>query len=166
MIQKTVLISALILILILGLTSCITKTIITSRSAPKAIVVTEEAPAAIGPYSQGVLHGGALYLSGQIAIDPKTGELVTGDIKKETHLVLENIGAVLKTAGMGYEDVVQAQVFLKDLNDYAVVNEIYAQYFSEHPPARAAVQVARLPRDVSIEIMCVASLGAGAKKNK
>jgi 2-iminobutanoate/2-iminopropanoate deaminase len=164
MIRKTIIISALIAILFLGLTSCISKTVITTRSGPKSIVATEGAPAAIGPYSQAVMHGNTLYLSGQIAIDPKTGELVTGDIEKETHLVLKNIGAVLKAAGMGYEDVVQAQVFLKDLDDYGVVNGIYAQYFKKDPPARAAVQVARLPKDVSIEIMCTASLGAGARK--
>jgi len=129
--------------------------------ASKAIVETKEAPAAIGPYSQAVRVGTMLYLSGQIAIDPATGEMVTGDIERETRLVLDNISAVLAAAGMTLSDVVQVQVFLKDLNDYAVMNRIYAEYFKERHPARAAVQVARLPKDASIEILCTAHRGAG-----
>lgn len=127
----------------------------------KTIIATENAPAAIGPYSQAVLVDDTLYLSGQIAIDPKDGKLITGDIEKETRQVLDNIRAVLKEAGMTLDDVVQAQVFLKDLNHYGVVNKIYGEYFMKDYPARAAVQVARLPKDVSVEIMCVAIKGAG-----
>ena len=127
----------------------------------KTIIATENAPAAIGPYSQAVLVNDTLYLSGQIAIDPKNGKLITGDIEKETRLVLDNIQAVLEKAGMSMDDVVQAQVFLKDLNHYGLVNGIYGEYFKKDYPARAAVQVARLPKDVSIEIMCVAVKGAG-----
>lgn len=127
----------------------------------KEIITADGAPAAIGPYSQAVLCGNTLYLSGQIAIDPATGELIKGDIERETRQVLDNIGAVLKSAGMDYDDVVQAQVFLKDLNDYGKMNKIYAEYFKKDFPARAAVQVARLPKDVSIEIMTLAIRGAG-----
>ena len=139
-----------VLALILGALSC---------AVEKRIIATPDAPAAIGPYSQAVMIGNTLYLSGQIAIDPKTGKLVTGDIEKETRLVLDNIRAVLEEAGMGFEDVVQAQVFLKDLDHYGLVNRIYAEYFTRDFPARAAVQVARLPKDVSIEIMCTAVKG-------
>ena len=130
-------------------------------SPSKKIVESSDAPKAIGPYSQAVMVGNTLYLSGQIAIDPATGKLVKGDIEKETRLVLDNIGAVLEAAGMNYTDVVQVQVFLKDLDHYSVVNGIYAEYFKAAHPARAALQVARLPKDVSIEIMAVAEKGAG-----
>ena len=127
----------------------------------KKIIATDKAPAAIGPYSQAVLVGKTLYLSGQIAIDPATGELVRDGIEKETRRVLDNIGAVLSAAGMDFADVVQVQVFLRDLDHYSKMNAIYAEYFKTDFPARAAVQVARLPRDVSIEIMCTAVKGAG-----
>lgn len=127
----------------------------------KAIIASEGAPAAIGPYSQAVLVDDTLYMSGQIAIDPATGKLVTDGIEAETRRVLDNMRAVLEEAGMRFEDVVQVQVFLKDLDHYAVVNGIYAEYFRKDFPARAAVQVARLPKDVSIEIMAVAVRGAG-----
>lgn len=139
-------------VMVIALTGCV---------ATKEIIATDGAPKAIGPYSQGVKVGNTLYLSGQIAIDPVTGVLVKGDIEKETRLVLDNIGAVLKAAGMDYDDVVQAQVLLKDLDHYGVVNKIYGEYFQKDFPARAAVEVARLPKDVSIEIMCVAIKGAG-----
>lgn len=131
----------------------------------KTIVSSEGAPAAIGPYSQAVQVGDTLYLSGQIAIDPESGRLVRGGIEKETRQVLENIGAVLEEAGMNFADVVQVQVFLKNLDHYGVVNSIYDDYFTCNYPARAAVQVARLPKDVSIEIMAVARRGAGGKQD-
>jgi 2-iminobutanoate/2-iminopropanoate deaminase len=102
-----------------------------------------------------------LYMSGQIAIDPATNEVIRNDIEKETRQVLGNMGAVLEFAGMGFADVVQVQIFLKDLNHYGKVNEIYKEYFEKDFPARAVVQVARLPKDVSIEIMAVAYRGAG-----
>jgi 2-iminobutanoate/2-iminopropanoate deaminase len=126
-------------------------------------MASDAAPEAIGPYSQAVLVGDTLYLSGQIAIDPETGALVRDGIEKETRRVLDNIGAVLKSAGMNFADVVQVQVFLKDLDHYSKMNAIYAEYFKADFPARAAVQVARLPKDVSIEIMCTAVKGAGRK---
>ncbi len=142
------------LLLILFLASC--------ASGPvKTIIATDAAPAAIGPYSQAVQVGDTLYLSGQIAIDPATGKLVEGGIEAEARQVLKNIQAVLEAAGMGFADVVQAQVFLKDLDHYSLVNKIYAEYFKKDFPARAAVQVARLPKDVAIEIMAVAVRGAG-----
>lgn len=130
--------------------------LLSACTSTKTIISTENAPAAIGPYSQAVRVNDTLYLSGQIAIDPRSGEVITGDIERETRLVLDNIRAVLKKAEMTMDNVVQAQVFLIDLEHYGVVNKIYGEYFSEEFPARAAVQVARLPKDVSIEIMCIA----------
>jgi 2-iminobutanoate/2-iminopropanoate deaminase len=117
---------------------------------------TERAPAAIGPYSQGVLAGGTLYLAGQIALDPESGELVGGGIEGETRQVMENLGAVLDAAGMRFDQVVQAQVFLVDLDDFQAMNAIYAGYFGDLPPARATVQVAALPRGARVEIQLTA----------
>ncbi len=122
----------------------------------RTIIKTPRAPAAIGPYSQAVLVGDTLYCSGQIAIDPKTGSLITESIERETEQVLENLGAVLRAAGMDYKDVVRCTVYLVDINDYAQVNEVYARYFNESPPAREAVQVAALPRGARVEISCIA----------
>ncbi len=119
-------------------------------------VTTPLAPAAIGPYSQGVLAGDTLYCSGQIAIVPKTGELITGTVAEEAERVLDNLGAVLRAASMDYAHVVQCTVYLVDVNDYAQVNEVYARYFGENKPARQAVQAAALPRDARVEISCVA----------
>jgi 2-iminobutanoate/2-iminopropanoate deaminase len=123
-----------------------------SRSSVK----THLAPAAIGPYSQAILSGDTLYCSGQIAIDPETGILIGDSIESETERVLENLGAVLKAANMSYKHVVRCTVYLTDMNDYAVVNEIYAQYFDEMAPAREAVCVKALPRGARVEISCVA----------
>lgn len=117
---------------------------------------TAKAPAAIGPYSQGVSAGNMVFCSGQIALDPNTGTMVEGDIENEAAQVLENIGAVLHAAGIDYEHVVQCTVFLTNLEDYAPVNEVYSRYFSEAPPAREAIQVAALPRDARVEISCIA----------
>ena len=122
----------------------------------KKPIRTDHAPAAIGPYSQGILVGHTLYCSGQIAIDPKTGSMITGTIADEAERVLENLGAVLRAVGMHYENVVHCRVHLTDINAYAQVNEVYAQYFNETPPAREAVQVAALPRGARVEISCVA----------
>lgn len=122
----------------------------------KEIISSANAPAAIGPYSQAVLVGNTLYCSGQIAIDPATGQMVQGDVQDETHQVLKNLGAVLKEAGMDYKNVVRATVFMNDMDNYGKINEVYAQYFTENPPARAAVQVARLPKDVKVEITLIA----------
>ncbi|NOY76760.1 MAG: RidA family protein [Calditrichaeota bacterium] len=121
------------------------------------IISTDQAPAAIGPYSQGVsAEGSFIFTAGQIPINPKTGELLSGDIQTQTRQVLENVKAVLKAAGAGLENVVKTTVFLLDMNDFAAMNEVYAQYFPQNPPARSAVQVARLPKDVKIEIECIA----------
>lgn len=122
----------------------------------REIIDSPNAPAAIGPYSQAILAGNTLYLSGQIAFVPSTGELLKGDIEEETAQTLENLGAVLRAAGMSYRNVVSCMLYFTDLNDYAQVNEVYSRYFSESPPARAAVEVSALPRRARIEISCVA----------
>ena len=128
-----------------------------TRNGPaRTIIKTPLAPAAIGPYSQGVLAGETLYCSGQIPIDPDGGGLISGTIEAETERVLENLGAVLRAASMDYENVVRCTVYLTSMDDYAQVNEVYAQYFSESPPAREAVAVAALPRGARIEVSCVA----------
>ncbi|MFT7588060.1 MAG: 2-iminobutanoate/2-iminopropanoate deaminase [Limisphaerales bacterium] len=123
-------------------------------------ISTSEAPAAIGPYSQAVLANGCLYMSGQVAFDPATGELQLGDIETETKRVMDNLGAVLKEAGMTHSNLVKCTIFLKDMNDYAGVNEVYGSYFQEgKAPAREAVQVSRLPKDVNVEISAIAYAG-------
>ena len=122
----------------------------------REIISTDKAPAAIGPYSQAIRVGSRLYLSGQIGIDPATGQMVDGGIEEQTHQTLKNLGAVLESAGFSFDDVVQAQVFLANLNDYAAMNAVYKTYFDESFPARAALQVARIPRDALVEIMMVA----------
>jgi 2-iminobutanoate/2-iminopropanoate deaminase len=125
----------------------------TSRSR----IDTDRAPAAIGPYSQGVQVGNTLYLAGQIALDPASGEMVEGGIEAETRQVMENLGAVLEAAGFGFDQVVQSQVFLVDLADFAAMNEVYAGYFGDVPPARATVEVAGLPRGARVEILLTAA---------
>jgi 2-iminobutanoate/2-iminopropanoate deaminase len=131
---------------------------------PTRIISTDAAPKAIGPYSQAVLseRGGArtLHCSGQIPLDPATGELVTGDIAAQTERVLENVAAVLREAGMAFSDVVKTTVFLADLADFARMNEVYAKRFPANPPARSTVQVAALPRGAKIEIEVLAIAGA------
>jgi 2-iminobutanoate/2-iminopropanoate deaminase len=122
----------------------------------REIISSPNAPAAIGPYSQAVLAGNTLYCSGQIAFVPATGELLRGDIEEETAQVLDNIGAVLHAAGMDFPNVVTCTVYLTDMDDYAQVNEVYARYFSESPPARAAVEVSALPRGARVELACIA----------
>lgn len=123
----------------------------------KTVIATKDAPEAIGPYSQAIKHGNALYLAGQIPIDPKTKQLNTGSIEEQTQLVLENLKAVLAANGMTMDDVVSTSVFMKDLNDFARMNAVYGTYFNNKPPARATVQVARLPRDVAVEISAIAA---------
>ncbi|MEM1042145.1 MAG: RidA family protein [Bacteroidota bacterium] len=125
-------------------------------STRREIICSPNAPAAIGPYSQAILSGNTLYCSGQIAFVPETGELLHGDIEAETARVLDNLGAVLRAGGMTYEDVVSCTVYLTDINDYGQVNEVYARYFSESPPARQAVEVSALPRGARVEIACTA----------
>jgi 2-iminobutanoate/2-iminopropanoate deaminase len=124
----------------------------------KQEVKTERAPQAIGPYSQAVIAGGFVFCSGQIAIDPASGELHTGGIEEQTRLVLKNLGAVLEAAGSSFDQVVKATVFLQDMDDFSRMNKVYAEFFKAPFPARAAVQVARLPRDVKVEIEAIASL--------
>lgn len=122
----------------------------------KKIIHTDNAPKAIGPYSQAVLVGNTLYCSGQIAIDPSTGELVLDDIEKESHQVLKNIGEVLKAADMDYSNVVKASIFMASMDDYAAVNAVYSEYFIENSPAREAVAVKTLPKSVNVEISVIA----------
>jgi 2-iminobutanoate/2-iminopropanoate deaminase len=121
-------------------------------------ISTANAPAAIGPYSQAIKSGDLLFLSGQIPLDPATGNLVAGGIEEQTRQVFTNIGAILEAAGLSFDAVVSATVYVMDMNDFGKVNEIYATYFSSPAPARATVQVARLPRDSRVEIQVIASL--------
>ena len=123
-------------------------------------VHSDDAPKAIGPYSQAVSAGNFTFVSGQIGMDPRTGNIVEGGIREQTAQVLNNLRAILVTAGLSTKDVVKAEVYLRDMNDFAVMNEVYAASFSgDTKPARAAVQVARLPRDVLVEISCIAYRG-------
>src|ERR1035438_10619592 len=117
----------------------------------RKIVSTEQAPKAIGPYSQAVIWNGVAYLSGQIPLDPATGQLVEGDIAAQTERVLQNLKAVLEACGASLESVLKTTVFLKDMADFPKMNEVYAKYFSSNPPARSTVQAAKLPRDRSEE---------------
>lgn len=128
----------------------------TAQPTRREIIDSPNAPAAIGPYSQAILAGNTLYVSGQIALDPQTGQMVQGEIEEETTRVLENVGAILRAAGMDFKNVVTCTVFLTDVNDYAQVNEVYSRYFSASPPAREAVGVAALPRGARVEISCIA----------
>lgn len=127
-----------------------------SPAISRSRITTSLAPAAIGPYSQAVLVGDTLYCSGQIPINPLNGSLIKGTIEQETERVLENLGGILRAAGMDYLNVVRCTVYMTDINDYGAVNEVYARYFSESPPAREAVQVSGLPRGCKIEISCIA----------
>jgi 2-iminobutanoate/2-iminopropanoate deaminase len=124
-------------------------------ASERKIITTPDAPKAIGPYAQAIRHGDLLFVSGMIPIRPDTGELLTGDFEAEVTLVLENIRAVVEAAGMRLDNVLKATVFLKDLGQFGTFNEIYARYFGDILPARETVQVARLPRDASIEISVV-----------
>lgn len=120
-------------------------------------IETKEAPGAVGPYSQGVQRGGTIFVSGQLPVDPETGEMVERDIKRQTDRVIENIRAILKKAGSDLSNVVRCDVFLKDMNDFKDMNEVYASKFVTDPkPARQAVQVGRLPLDAMVEISCIA----------
>ena len=124
----------------------------------KKIITTPHAPAPIGPYNQAVLNGTMLYTSWQIAIDPKTGKLVTDDIKTETTLVMENLKAILTKAGMTFENVLKTTIFISDMHNFAAINEVYGRYFNEATaPARETVEVANLPKFVNVEISVIAS---------
>lgn len=124
----------------------------------KEIISTENAPGAIGPYSQAVKAGNMIFCSGQIPIDPETGEFVSADIAEQTEQVLRNLNAVLEAADSSLNNVVKTTVFLVDMNDFGAMNEVYARFFSENKPARATVQAARLPKDARVEIDCIAVL--------
>ena len=120
-------------------------------------ISSPDAPKAIGPYSQAVRAGQLLFLSGQVPLDPASGQMIDGDIAAQTRRVFENLGAVLKAGGRSFADVVRTTVFLADMNDFAAMNEVYGHYFTEPYPARATVQVARLPKDARVEIDLIAS---------
>ncbi|WP_081211118.1 RidA family protein [Salegentibacter sediminis] len=123
----------------------------------KKIIKTKNAPAPIGPYNQAVMSGNMLFISGQIAINPTTGELETSDLKKETSLVMENLKAILEEAGLNFENVIKTSIFISDMNNFSKINEVYAQYFdAETAPARETVEVANLPKFVNVEISAIA----------
>jgi 2-iminobutanoate/2-iminopropanoate deaminase len=129
-------------------------------SNERRVIATAEAPRAIGPYSQAVVAGSLVFCSGQIPLDPKTGEMVgAGDVKAQARQVMQNLHAVLAAAGSGFDRVVRTTIFLQDLADFAHVNEVYAGYFKDAPPARATVQVAGLPRGALVEIDAIATVG-------
>ncbi len=125
----------------------------------KQIIETKDAPQAIGPYSQAVCAAGFVFASGQIPIDPQTGEFVAGGVAEQTEQVLKNLSALLAAAGTGLDRVVKTTVFLADMNDFAAMNEVYGKFFAENPPARATVEAARLPRDARVEIEAIALAG-------
>lgn len=120
------------------------------------IIFTPEAPVPIGPYSQAVLAGNTLYVSGNIALDSETGELINENIIEETHAVMKNMEAVLRSAGFSFSDVVKCTIFIKDMGQFATINEAYGQYFKTNPPARETVEVSKLPKNLNVEISCIA----------
>ena len=122
------------------------------------VILTDRGPKPIGPYSQAIRASGFLYVSGQVGLDPKSGEMTGGEIRQQTERTLENVKGILEAAGLNLHHVVKTTVFLKDMNDFAAMNEVYAKYFTSAPPARSTVQVARLPKDALVEIEVVAGL--------
>jgi 2-iminobutanoate/2-iminopropanoate deaminase len=120
------------------------------------IVNSQNAPAPIGPYSQATMANGVLYVSGQIPLNQQTGELVNNNIEDETHMVMKNLQFILNEAGMDFSNVVKCSIFVKDLNNFGKINETYGSYFTSNPPARETVEVSRLPKDVNVEISCIA----------
>jgi 2-iminobutanoate/2-iminopropanoate deaminase len=131
----------------------------------KQVITTQQAPAAIGPYSQAVIHGGLAYISGQVPIDPATNQLIGGDVAAQTERVLENLKAILAACGSSLDLVLKTTVYLKDLGEFSKMNEVYGRYFAAEPPARATVEVARLPRDVRVEIDAIAAIEHGTGAN-
>jgi len=131
---------------------------ISIKNNVKKIINTTHAPAPIGPYSQAVIIGNLMFASGQIAINPLTAELATSSIQEETHQVMKNIKGLLDEAGINFSNIVKTSIFLKDMNDFAAVNEVYGSYFTADYPARETVQVSRLPKDVNVEISVIASV--------
>jgi 2-iminobutanoate/2-iminopropanoate deaminase len=124
----------------------------------KEVIFTDKAPEAIGPYSQAIKIGDFLFTSGQIPIDPNTGTIITGDIQRETIQVLENLKAIVEEAGATLDQVVKTTIFIKDMNQFTLINEAYARFFPDRPPARSCVEVARLPRDVNVEIEAIVAI--------
>lgn len=122
----------------------------------KKVIMTPNAPKPVGPYSQAVFAGQTLYCSGQIAIDPKTNEVIKGSVQEEAELVMKNIGAVLKESGLNYEHIIKTTIFLIQMSDFAAVNEVYGKYFKSDPPARSTIAVKELPKGVQVEIEVVA----------
>ncbi len=122
----------------------------------KKIINTTNAPAPIGPYSQAIVAGNTLYVSGQVAFDPASGNLITDSIQNETHRVMKNIEAILLEAGYSFSDIVKCSIFVKDLTNFVAINEVYGMYVGDVKPARETVEVSRLPRDVNVEISCIA----------
>ena len=132
----------------------------------KKIISTSDAPAAVGPYSQAVRVGSTIYCAGQIPLDPKSGQIVSKDISEQTRRVLDNISAILKAEGLSFENIVKTTIFLTDLADFQTVNEIYASYFKQAPPARSTVQVAALPKGARIEIEAIAVAEGGGSSGE
>jgi len=124
----------------------------------KEIISTDKAPKAIGPYSQAVRAGGFLFTAGQIALDPATGQIVEGDVARQTERVMQNLKAIVEAAGSSLDRAVKSTVYLKDMGDFGAMNEVYGRYFASNPPARSTVEAARLPRDVRVEIDLVVAL--------
>ena len=122
----------------------------------KTVINTSNAPAPIGPYNQAILTGNTLYVSGQIPIDPSSGEMIVNSIEEETRMVMSNLGKILEKAGMDYNNVVKCTIFVNDMNNFALVNEVYGSFFSENSPSRETVEVSRLPKDARVEISCIA----------
>ena len=120
----------------------------------KKVILSQQAPAPIGPYSQAILAGNMLFVSGQIAL--KEGQMIQNSIVEETHQVMKNLEAVLEAAGMNFSHIVKTSIFVKDLNNFQTINDVYGSYFSENPPARETVEVSRLPKDANVEISCIA----------
>ena len=124
----------------------------------KKIINSSQAPSPIGPYSQAVLSGNTLYVSGQIPLDPRTGNLVSGTIAEETDTVMKNLQAILAEAGADFSNVVKCSIFVSDMSDFVKINEVYGKYFDQNPPARETVEVSGLPKNVRVEISCIAAL--------
>ncbi|MBI1768746.1 MAG: RidA family protein [Bacteroidetes bacterium] len=122
----------------------------------KEVVYSANAPEPIGPYSQAIKAGNILFISGQVAIQKPSGDLITGNITEESHQVMKNLSEILKAGGMDFSNVVKSTIFLKDMNNFPKVNEVYGSYFKDQPPARETVEVSRLPKDVNVEISCIA----------
>jgi len=127
----------------------------------KKIISTSEAPAAVGPYSQAVRVGSTIYCAGQIPLDPKSGQIVSGDISAQTRRVLDNVAAILKAEGLTFDNIVKTTIFLTNLGDFQTVNEVYGSYFRNQPPARSTVQVSALPKGANVEIEVIAVAGNG-----